>query len=284
MSITLGTRLGPYEVIAQIGAGGMGEVYRATDTNLKRQVAIKVLPESVAGDADRLARFQREAEVLACLNHPHVAQIHGLEKFDGTIALVMELVEGQTLADRVAQGAIPVDEALLIAKQTAEALEAAHEQGIIHRDLKPANIKVSRLASELPSSNQRGASAGNTTSARTAVGGTTSRRAEPPDTNSARLAAKITAAPAKTNHAAREDVRTTGKLVLPSTSSSASRTSPADCMRCRRSLRRQRRIRADSAAGVAAGSRDQSGSLVRIWASVSVSVDPSKARRPARHS
>jgi serine/threonine-protein kinase len=140
--MTPGTRLGPYEVIAPIGVGGMGEVYRATDTNLKRQVAIKVLPESVAGDAERLARFQREAEVLASLNHPHIAQIHGLERSHTIIALVMELVEGPTLADRIAQGAIPVDEALPIAKQTAEALEAAHEQGIIHRDLKPANIKV----------------------------------------------------------------------------------------------------------------------------------------------
>ena len=120
----------------------MGEVYRATDTNLKRQVAIKVLPAAVAGDAERLARFQREAEVLAALNHPNIAQIHGLEKPDGTIALVMELVEGPTLADRIARGAIPIDEALPIAKQIAEALEAAHEQGIIHRDLKPANIKV----------------------------------------------------------------------------------------------------------------------------------------------
>src|SRR5262245_17117808 len=120
----------------------MGEVYRATDTNLKRQVAIKVLPPTVATDPDRLARFQREAEVLAALNHPNIAHIHGLEKSDGTIALVMELVEGSTLADRIAKGAIPVDEALPIAKQIAEALEAAHEQGIIHRDLKPANVKV----------------------------------------------------------------------------------------------------------------------------------------------
>ncbi len=120
----------------------MGEVYRATDTKLKRQVAIKVLPASVAGDAERLARFQREAEVLASLNHPNIAAIHGLEESDGVKALVMELVEGPTLADRIAQGAIPLDDALPIARQIAEALEAAHEQGIIHRDLKPANIKV----------------------------------------------------------------------------------------------------------------------------------------------
>jgi eukaryotic-like serine/threonine-protein kinase len=137
-----GTRLGPYEVTAQIGVGGMGQVYRATDTNLKRAVAIKVLPESVAADAERLARFQREAEVLASMNHPHIAAIYGLERSDGTTALVMELVEGPTLADRIAQGPIPINEALPIARQIAEALEAAHEQGIIHRDLKPANIKV----------------------------------------------------------------------------------------------------------------------------------------------
>src|SRR6267378_5467567 len=112
----------------------MGEVYKATDTNLKRAVAIKVLPESVAADAERLARFQREAEVLASLNHPNIAAIYGLERSDGTTALVMELVEGPTLADRISQGPIPVDEALTVAKQIAEALEAAHEQGVIHRD------------------------------------------------------------------------------------------------------------------------------------------------------
>jgi serine/threonine protein kinase len=120
----------------------MGEVYRAKDTNLKRSVALKVLPDSVAGDAERLARLQREAEILASLNHPNIASIYGLEKSDGTTALVMELVEGPTLGDRIAQGPIRFDEALSIAKQIAEALEAAHEQGIIHRDLKPANIKV----------------------------------------------------------------------------------------------------------------------------------------------
>src|SRR5688500_7263351 len=142
MLLTPGSRLGPYEILVAIGAGGMGEVYRATDTNLKRAVAIKLLPESVSADADRLARFQREAEVLASLNHPHIAAIYGLERSDGTTALVMELVEGPTLADRIAQGPIPVDEALAIAKQMAEALEAAHEQGIVPRDLKPTNIKV----------------------------------------------------------------------------------------------------------------------------------------------
>jgi serine/threonine-protein kinase len=142
MSLAPGTRLGPYEIGALIGAGGMGEVYRATDTNLKRSVAIKVLPDAVVADAERLARFQREAEVLATLNHVHIAQIHGLEKSADRIGLVMELVEGPTLADRIAHGAIPVDEALTIAQQIAEALETAHEQGIVHRDLKPANVKV----------------------------------------------------------------------------------------------------------------------------------------------
>ncbi len=142
MSLAPGHRIGPYEVAGPLGAGGMGEVYRATDTRLKRQVAIKILPASVAADAARLARFQREAEVLASLNHPHIAAVYGLEDSGGTIALVMELVEGEDLSQRIARGAIPIDEALPIAKQIAEALEAAHEQGIIHRDLKPANIKV----------------------------------------------------------------------------------------------------------------------------------------------
>ena len=144
MALTPGTRLGPYLVSGPLGSGGMGEVYRATDTTLKREVALKVLPASVAGDADRLARFQREAEVLAALNHPHIAAIYGLEKTPDGTALVMELVEGDDLSQRIAKGALPIDEALPIAKQIAEALEAAHEQGIIHRDLKPANIKVRR--------------------------------------------------------------------------------------------------------------------------------------------
>ncbi|HET9361970.1 MAG TPA: protein kinase, partial [Vicinamibacterales bacterium] len=142
MALTPGTRLGPYEITAQIGAGGMGEVYRARDTRLDRDVAIKVLPESLAADRERIARFEREARTLASLNHSHIAQIHGLEESDGLKALVMELVEGPTLADRIALGALPVDEALPIAKQIADALEAAHEQGIIHRDLKPANVKI----------------------------------------------------------------------------------------------------------------------------------------------
>ena len=135
-------RLGLHDITALLGTGGMGEVYRATDTKLKRQVALKVLPVTLTLDADRLARFQREAEVLASLNHPNIAQIHGLEDASGVRALVMELVEGPTLADRIFHGAIPLNEALPIAKQITEALEAAHEQGIIHRDLKPANIKV----------------------------------------------------------------------------------------------------------------------------------------------
>ena len=142
MPLTPGMRLGSFEIAALIGVGGIGEVYRATDTNLKRAVAIKVLPPSVSADPARLARFQREAELLAALNHPNVAQIYGLEKSDGAISLVMELVDGDTLAERIGPGAIAVEEALRIATQIIDALEAAHERGIIHRDLKPANIKL----------------------------------------------------------------------------------------------------------------------------------------------
>ena len=142
MALTPGTRLAPYEVATQIGVGGMGEVYRARDTKLDRDVAINVLPASLAGDPEGIARFQREAKTLAALNHPNIAAIYGLEEADKSKALVMELVEGPTLEDRIVQGAVPVDEALPIATQIAEALEAAHEQGIIHRDLKPANIKL----------------------------------------------------------------------------------------------------------------------------------------------
>jgi Tol biopolymer transport system component len=142
VSLTPGGRLGPYEVTALIGEGGMGQVYRATDTNLDRQVAVKVLPDAFAADPERVVRFEREARTLAALNHPNIAQIFGLERADGVRALVMELVEGPTLADRIARGTIQIDEALAIAKQIAEALEAAHEQGIIHRDLKPANVKL----------------------------------------------------------------------------------------------------------------------------------------------
>ena len=142
MSLSPGSRLGPYEVTAKIGEGGMGEVYRAHDTKLGRDVALKVLPDLFADDPERLARFQREARVLASLNHPNIASIYGLEESGDTRALVLELVEGPTLAERIAQGAIPVEEALPIAKQIADALEAAHERGVIHRDLKPANVKV----------------------------------------------------------------------------------------------------------------------------------------------
>ena len=142
MALTVGSRLGHYDITALIGEGGMGQVYRATDTQLGRDVALKILPDAFAADPDRLARFQREAHVLASLNHPNIAQIHGIEKSEDTQALVLELVEGPTLADRIAKGPIPLDEALPIAKQIAEALEAAHEAGVIHRDLKPANIKV----------------------------------------------------------------------------------------------------------------------------------------------
>jgi eukaryotic-like serine/threonine-protein kinase len=142
MPLTPGTRLGPYEVVAAIGAGGMGEVYRARDTKLGREVALKVLPESFSADADRLARFQREAHVLAALNHPHIAAIHGLEDSTAVTALVLELVDGDTLADRIAAGPMPLDEATAVASQIAEALESAHDQGIVHRDLKPANVKI----------------------------------------------------------------------------------------------------------------------------------------------
>ncbi len=142
MPLRTGTRLGSYEVVAPIGVGGMGEVYRATDLKLKREVALKVLPEIFAGDAQRMARFEREAQLLASLNHTNIAAIHGLQESDGVRALVMELVEGPTLGERIAQGLLHVEEALPIAKQIAEALEYAHERGIIHRDLKPANVKV----------------------------------------------------------------------------------------------------------------------------------------------
>jgi eukaryotic-like serine/threonine-protein kinase len=142
MPFSPGARHGSYEIQSTLGAGGMGEVYRARDMRLKREVALKILSESFAADSDRVARFQREAEVLASLNHPNIAAIYGIEESNGTRALVMELVEGETLAERIARGPIPVDEAMFIAKQVAEALEAAHEHAIIHRDLKPANIKV----------------------------------------------------------------------------------------------------------------------------------------------
>src|SRR4029077_8161119 len=142
MAIPVGTRLGPYEVLAQIGAGGMGEVYQAHDTKLGRDVAIKVLPPDFLNDPQRLARFQREARMLAALNHPNIATIYGLEQSGGATCLVMELVPGETLASRVKSGPLPVEESLQLAVQVAEALEAAHEKNIIHRDLKPTNVKV----------------------------------------------------------------------------------------------------------------------------------------------
>jgi serine/threonine-protein kinase len=142
MPFAAGVRLGPYEIGSPLGAGGMGEVYRARDPRLGRNVAIKILPETFGTDPERLARFQREAQVLASLNHPHIAAIYGIEESGGARALVLELVEGPTLADRIAQGPVPLDDALPIAKQIAEALECAHENGIIHRDLKPANVKI----------------------------------------------------------------------------------------------------------------------------------------------
>jgi eukaryotic-like serine/threonine-protein kinase len=142
MALTIGTQVGSHEIIALLGKGGMGEVYRARDTKLKRDVAIKILPDEFSLDPDRISRFQREAEVLASLNHPHIAAIHSLEQANGSRFLVLELVEGQTLAERMQRGALPIDEALTFAKHICEALEAAHEKGIVHRDLKPGNVKI----------------------------------------------------------------------------------------------------------------------------------------------
>src|ERR1700756_2677765 len=138
----IGTKLAHYEITSHLGSGGMGDVYQATDTKLSRSVAIKFLPEAFSHDTERVARFQREARVLASLNHPGIAAIYGLEEINNRHFLVMELVPGETLADRIKRGAIPIEEALPIAKQIAEALEEAHEKGVIHRDLKPANVKL----------------------------------------------------------------------------------------------------------------------------------------------
>src|SRR5262245_48484352 len=142
MPLDPGTHVGAYEIVGLLGAGGMGEVYRATDTRLKRDVAIKVLPETLAQDPDRVARFQREAELLASLNHSNIAAIYGLEHVESNVGLVLELVEGVTLADVIARRPMTIADALPIARQVCEALEAAHDKGVVHRDLKPANIKV----------------------------------------------------------------------------------------------------------------------------------------------
>src|SRR5262245_10619993 len=142
MALESGTRLGAYQILALIGSGGMGEVYHAHDVKLDRDVAIKVLPQVLRDDPERLARFEREARTLAALSHPNIAHVHGFEDSSGVPALIMQLVEGPTLADRIANGRIPLEDALPLARQVAEGLQAAHEQGIVHRDLKPANIKV----------------------------------------------------------------------------------------------------------------------------------------------
>ena len=144
MSVNPGTHLGPYEILSFIGKGGMGEVYRARDTRLGRTVALKVLPDSVTPDPDRLARFRREAQILASLNHPHIAAVYGMDEAQGRLAIALELVEGEGLDERLARGAVPLDDAIRIMRQMAEGLEAAHERGIVHRDLKPANVRLTR--------------------------------------------------------------------------------------------------------------------------------------------
>ena len=146
MSLTPGTRLGPYEILSALGAVGMGEVYRARDTKLGREVAIKVVSDGFSRDTERVARFRREAQILAALNHPHIAAIYGLEEANGSQFLILELVEGGTLAERLKAGRLPLPEALSVARQVADALQAAHEKGIIHRDLKPARVSASERA------------------------------------------------------------------------------------------------------------------------------------------
>src|SRR5262245_24511539 len=142
MSLEIGQQISSYEIKALLGRGGMGEVYRARDSKLKRDVAIKILPEEFSRDQDRISRFQREAEVLASLNHTNIGTIYDLQEANGSRFLIMELVEGETLAERIQRGPLPVDEALQIAKSICDALEAAHEKGVIHRDLKPSNVKI----------------------------------------------------------------------------------------------------------------------------------------------
>ena len=141
MPLQPGSKLGSYEILSPIGKGGMGEVYRARDTKLGREVAVKVLPAAVASDSEKIARLEREARLLAAVNHPNIATLHGLEESDGVHFLVMELIEGETLAERIADGPLPVNVCLRLFKQVAEGLEAAHEKGIVHRDLKPANSR-----------------------------------------------------------------------------------------------------------------------------------------------
>src|SRR5215471_19743984 len=142
MAIQIGQQLGSLEITALLGKGGMGEVYRARDVKLKREVAIKLLPQEFARDTDRISRFQREAEVLASLNHPNIGGIYDLQEAEGSRFLVLELVDGETLAERIARGPLPVEEALRITKSICEAVEAAHEKGVVHRDLKPSNVKI----------------------------------------------------------------------------------------------------------------------------------------------
>ena len=147
MSLSSGTKLGAYEIVSPIGKGGMGEVYRARDTKLGREVAIKVLPEEFSQDEERVKRFEREARLLAQLNHASITTLYGFEEHDDQKCLVMELVEGETLQERIARGLIAVDETLRLARQIAGGLDAAHEKGVIHRDLKPANIKITPVRS-----------------------------------------------------------------------------------------------------------------------------------------
>src|SRR5271169_6675479 len=142
MPLAVGDKIGHYEIISLLGQGGMGEVYRARDAKLKRDVALKVLPATFLNDPDRMARFQREAEILASLDHPNIGPIHGIVESSDSPALVLPLIEGPTLSDRIEAGPIPLDEAVAIAKQIIEALEYAHDRGVVHRDLKPANVKI----------------------------------------------------------------------------------------------------------------------------------------------
>src|SRR5512144_2016472 len=144
MPLRTGTRLGPFEIVAPLGAGGMGEVYRASDPRLGRDVAIKALPAEFAQDPERLARFEREARLLASLSHPNIAGIFGVEEAGGARYLVLELIEGESLADRIARGPLPLDDALEVGRQIAAGLEAAHESGVVHRDLKPGNVMLAR--------------------------------------------------------------------------------------------------------------------------------------------